>query len=202
MLTLRKLLNGVNLTTCDASLNSNSGCDVTEWSMASYGPLFEASGGGVIAMKWDENSISVCECHLTLYLFNAILYKGYIGSFFRVGVPDDINQGTPNPSAWGAPSATLSNTSCNIEQYFVNHSIVFGKCNLFSILFISNYPPSPDITFCGMYLIFEWWLFLFDDLTYRWLGWSVLCYIRMPRDMPWETHGWSKLCGKTKKNTF
>jgi hypothetical protein len=44
-------------------VNENSGCDVTEWSVASYGPLFEASGGGVIAMKWDENGISVSERH-------------------------------------------------------------------------------------------------------------------------------------------
>ena len=62
-LTFRKQLNGANLTSCDAALNSNSGCDVTEWSRASYGPLFDQSGGGVIAMKWDENGISVCERH-------------------------------------------------------------------------------------------------------------------------------------------
>ena len=62
-LTFRKQLNGVNLTSCNADLNSNSGCDVTEWSRASYGPLFDQSGGGVLAMKWDENGISVCELH-------------------------------------------------------------------------------------------------------------------------------------------
>ena len=56
------------------------------------------------------------------------------GSFFRAAVPDDVTQGSPNPSLWGIPSATLSNTSCNIEQYFVNHSIVFGKCDLFSYI--------------------------------------------------------------------
>lgn len=63
---------------------------------------------------------------------NAIFLKqGCVGSFFRAAVPEDITQGSPNPSLWGAPSATLANTSCNIEQYFVNHSIVFGKCSLF-----------------------------------------------------------------------
>jgi hypothetical protein len=92
-------LNEMNLTNCDATLNSNSGCDVTEWSRASYGPLFEQSGGGVIAMKWDENGIS-------------------IWSFFRAAVPDDIGQGSPDPSSWGLPSATLANASCNIEQFF------------------------------------------------------------------------------------
>ena len=104
--------------------------------MASYGPLFDQSGGGVIAMKWDENGISICERHLRIFFFGAFLKQGCIGSFFRAAVPDDINQGSPNPSLWGAPSATLSNTSCNIEQYFVNHSIVFGMYILFSYNFI------------------------------------------------------------------
>jgi hypothetical protein len=46
---------------CNALLNSNSGCGVTEWSRASYGASFDAQGGGVFAMKWDENGIAVCE---------------------------------------------------------------------------------------------------------------------------------------------
>ncbi|KAF9533566.1 family 16 glycosyl hydrolase [Crepidotus variabilis] len=104
--------NGTNNTDCYAELDSNSGCAVTEWSTASYGPYFEAQGGGVIAMKWDENSISVW-------------------SFYRAAIPLDITAGTPNPSTWGPPSATLLNATCNIDQYFANHSIVF------------------DITFCG-----------------------------------------------------
>jgi hypothetical protein len=37
------------------------GCGVTEWSRASYGPTFDAQGGGVFAMKWDQDGISVCE---------------------------------------------------------------------------------------------------------------------------------------------
>ncbi|KAF9484359.1 glycoside hydrolase family 16 protein [Pholiota conissans] len=104
--------NGVNNTNCDANLNQNSGCAVTEWSRASYGPFFEAQGGGILAMKWDENDISVW-------------------SFFRAAIPTDVTQGTPNPSLWGPPSATLRNTTCDIENNFINHTIVF------------------DITFCG-----------------------------------------------------
>ena len=68
-----------------------------------------------------------------IYLFQCnFLKQGRIGSFFRAAVPDDIDQGSPNPSLWGAPSATLSNSSCDIEKFFLNHSVVFGKCNLFS----------------------------------------------------------------------
>ena len=54
-------LSDVNRTNCDTSARDNAGCDVAEWSRASYGPFFEAQGGGVLAMKWDENDISVCE---------------------------------------------------------------------------------------------------------------------------------------------
>ncbi|PPQ67675.1 hypothetical protein CVT25_012703 [Psilocybe cyanescens] len=95
-----------NSTNCDANANSNSGCDVVEWSRASYGTFFESQGGGILAMKWDENDISVW-------------------SFFRAAIPNDVTAGTPNPSLWGPPSAMLMSTMCNIPKYFVNHSIVF-----------------------------------------------------------------------------
>ncbi|KAF4615089.1 hypothetical protein D9613_003286 [Agrocybe pediades] len=95
-----------NRTNCDASARQNSGCDVVEWSQASYGPFFEQQGGGVLAMKWDENDISVW-------------------SFFRAAVPTDITAGTPNPSTWGLPSARLMNTMCDIPNFFANHTIVF-----------------------------------------------------------------------------
>ncbi|KAF9555563.1 hypothetical protein CPC08DRAFT_695392 [Agrocybe pediades] len=95
-----------NHTDCDANKNSNSGCNVIEMSRASYGPYFESQGGGILAMKWDENDIS-------------------IWSFYRAAIPTDITAGTPNPSLWGLPSAKLMNTMCNIPKFFANHSIVF-----------------------------------------------------------------------------
>ncbi|EEB87515.1 hypothetical protein MPER_15111 [Moniliophthora perniciosa FA553] len=69
-------------------INSNAGCGITEWSRASYGPLFDQQGGGVFAMKWDEVGISVW-------------------SFFRAAVPQDIVANAPNLSIWGKPSALL-----------------------------------------------------------------------------------------------
>ncbi|KAH9475198.1 putative glycosidase C21B10.07 [Psilocybe cubensis] len=96
----------VGNTDCVANETVNIGCDVVEWSRASYGPFFESQGGGVLAMKWDENDISVW-------------------SFFRAAIPADITAGTPNPSLWGVPSAMLRNTMCDIPKYFANHSIVF-----------------------------------------------------------------------------
>lgn len=50
-----------------------------------------------------------------------------LGSFFRAAIPQDILDGTPTPSAWGVPSATLLNSSsCDIPSYFQSHRIVFG----------------------------------------------------------------------------
>ncbi|KAF5374757.1 hypothetical protein D9758_000273 [Tetrapyrgos nigripes] len=90
----------------DDNFNSNSGCAITEWSRSSYGPDFDRQGGGVFAMKWDENGIAVW-------------------SFFRAAVPQDINEGSPTPATWPQPSAVLSPAGCNITQYFANHSIIF-----------------------------------------------------------------------------
>ena len=60
-LTFAQQSNGENNTNCDGTVNSNAGCAIAEWSRASYGPYFDAQGGGVFAMKWDENGIAVCE---------------------------------------------------------------------------------------------------------------------------------------------
>lgn len=104
--------NGVDNLQCNALINNNAGCGITEWSRASYGPYFDSQGGGVFAMKWDNNGIAAW-------------------SFYRAAIPENIAQGLPDPSTWGEPVAALAPTSCNISQFFANHSIVF------------------DITFCG-----------------------------------------------------
>jgi len=98
--------NGVNDTDCNGLINNNAGCAVVEWSRASYGPYFDAQGGGVFAMKWDENGIAVW-------------------SFYRAAVPQDIVQGIPDPSNWGQPVAELWPQGCNPLTYFANHSIIF-----------------------------------------------------------------------------
>ncbi|KIY52758.1 glycoside hydrolase family 16 protein [Fistulina hepatica ATCC 64428] len=98
---------GKNNTDCDGDANDNSGCGVTEWSRASYGPYFDAQGGGVFAMKWDVNGIA-------------------IWSFYRAAIPQDIKDGIPAPSTWGTPVAQLDPAYCNPIEYFVNHSIIFG----------------------------------------------------------------------------
>lgn len=98
--------NAQNQSDCNALLNNNAGCAITEWSRASYGPYFDAQGGGVFAMKWDENGIAVW-------------------SFYRAAVPQDITNGIPDTANWGSPVAELWPQGCDPLQYFANHSIVF-----------------------------------------------------------------------------
>ncbi|KAJ8515813.1 hypothetical protein ONZ45_g6804 [Pleurotus djamor] len=93
---------------CDGTLNGNPGCGITEWSRASYGPLFDAQGGGVYAMKWDEFGIAVW-------------------SFYRAAIPQDIIDGSPRPSGWGPPVAALDPAGCNITQHFANHAVIFSN---------------------------------------------------------------------------
>lgn len=82
------------------------GCGVIEWSQASYGPTFDAQGGGIFAMKWDQDGISVW-------------------NFYRVAIPQDILEGIPNPANWPNPTATLEPAGCDPLTFFVNHSIIF-----------------------------------------------------------------------------
>lgn len=47
-------------TDCDGNINDNAGCGITDWSKVSYGETFDAQGGGIYAMLWDETGIAVC----------------------------------------------------------------------------------------------------------------------------------------------
>ncbi|KAI0338722.1 glycoside hydrolase family 16 protein [Trametopsis cervina] len=91
---------------CDGTLPGNPGCAVLEASRASYGPTFDAAGGGTFAMQWDAQGIRVW-------------------SFYRALVPLDVQAGEPRPETWGTPTAWLSPDGCNIFENFINHTIVF-----------------------------------------------------------------------------
>ncbi|KAJ7071006.1 glycoside hydrolase family 16 protein [Mycena amicta] len=67
---------------------------------------FEAQGGGIFAMKWDDTGIA--------------------GHFVdRSAIPGDIKAGSPNPANWGTPVASLAPETCDPLTFFVNHSIIF-----------------------------------------------------------------------------
>ena len=88
----------------------NNGCSITATNTQGYGAGFNAIGGGVYAMQWESSGI-------------------YVWFFPRNAIPSDVTSGSPNPSGWGLPTAKFE--GCNVDQYFMNHNIVF------------------DTTFCG-----------------------------------------------------
>ncbi|KIM28269.1 glycoside hydrolase family 16 protein [Serendipita vermifera MAFF 305830] len=96
----------VGSTTCDHDYMSNTGCGIVDPSIASFGEMFNAKGGGVYAMKWDSYSIDVW-------------------FFYRTAIPNDILTGLPNPGTWPLPSASLSGLGCPIDTYFRNHMLIF-----------------------------------------------------------------------------
>lgn len=93
-------------TICDSNYMSNTGCNIVDPSVASFGPVFNEKGGGVFAMKWDDKSIDVW-------------------FFYRAAIPDNIIQGLPDPTTWPTPSASLSSQGCPIDQFFRNHMFIF-----------------------------------------------------------------------------
>ena len=52
------------------------------------------------------------------------------GSFYRALVPEDIQNGGPEPDNWGVPVAFLDPSGCDPITNFVNHSIVFGEFSM------------------------------------------------------------------------
>ncbi|KKK12876.1 hypothetical protein P175DRAFT_0431004 [Aspergillus ochraceoroseus IBT 24754] len=90
---------------------SNAGCGMEAPTANSYGAGFNNIGGGVYATEWTSDAIS-------------------IWFFPRSSIPADISAGTPDPSAWGTPTARFAG-SCNIDSHFGDMQIIF------------------DITFCG-----------------------------------------------------
>lgn len=73
----------------------------------SYGDAFNAVGGGVYAMQWDEKHIRVWH-------------------FARGQVPEDIAAKQPQPDKWGLPEAVFGGKSCDVDDYFKDMNIVIN----------------------------------------------------------------------------
>lgn len=83
----------------------SDGCGNT-MTKGSYGPTFNAAGGGVYA-TWLESDA------LKLYWWK------------RSDIPADITSGNPDPTKWGTPASQFtSGSNCNIGKYFKDLTIV------------------------------------------------------------------------------
>ncbi|KAK3297013.1 concanavalin A-like lectin/glucanase domain-containing protein [Chaetomium fimeti] len=93
---------------CHNATNFNTGCTVTG-PPATYGPEFNAAGGGVVALEWRDEGIRV-------WVFSRDAGGRAVTSLPAEGMPD--------PSVWGPPLADYPATNCDMGSHFRNQSIV------------------------------------------------------------------------------
>ncbi|KAG8693297.1 hypothetical protein FRC08_009213, partial [Ceratobasidium sp. 394] len=95
---------------CNAAVNYNTGCAFLDTDTTSYGAGLNAAGGGVFAMLWADDAISVW-------------------FFPRASVPSDLQglknktsaNGLADPSSWGVPKARWASTACSTSKFFKDH---------------------------------------------------------------------------------
>jgi len=146
---------GTTLTTnCNANVNSNSGCGVQDPDSRSYGPTFNANGGGWYAVERTNSFIQL-----------------WFWSRAQSGIPSDVTSGASsvNTGNWGTPVAYFPSTSCPISSMFGPHNIVFdltfcgdwaGASNVYAasgcpstcVDYVNNNPSA----FVNAYFQFNW----------------------------------------------
>ncbi|KAJ7891683.1 glycoside hydrolase family 16 protein [Mycena olivaceomarginata] len=94
---------------CDVSVSF--GCSVNVGQAPSYGPTFNADGGGWYAIERTNSFINI-----------------WFWSRNAANVPADVSAGgtTVDTSDWGIPVANFPNTTCNIPQFFDAHNIIIN----------------------------------------------------------------------------
>nr|BAC67687.1 putative laminarinase [Phanerodontia chrysosporium] len=96
---------------CDVNTDGNTGCGVQAPTANSYGPSFNANGGGWYAMERTNSFIKVW------------FFPRNAGN-----VPNDIASGpaTINTDNWGTPTAFFPNTNCDIGSHFDANNIIIN----------------------------------------------------------------------------
>ncbi|KIY67871.1 glycoside hydrolase family 16 protein [Cylindrobasidium torrendii FP15055 ss-10] len=115
---------------CDWTINGNAGCGVEIRNPASYGPPFNAAGGGWYAFERTTAFIKV-----------------WFWSRNDASVPAEVRAGsaTVNTDSWGTPVAYFGNTLCDIPRFFGNHRIIINLtfCGDWAGSVYGNYPACP-----------------------------------------------------------
>ena len=96
---------------CDVNATGNSGCGVTSNDASSYGPTFNAAGGGFYAMERSERGVKV-----------------WFWPRHAKHIPHDIRTGAyeVNTDHWGTPIADFPSTDCDMDSHFGPHNIVIN----------------------------------------------------------------------------
>ncbi|KAL0946423.1 hypothetical protein HGRIS_012646 [Hohenbuehelia grisea] len=98
---------------CDGDATGGAGCGVHVADDRSYGPAFNANGGGWYAVERTNEAIKV-----------------FFWPRDDPTVPSEVSGATTSSQihteTWGTPSAAFPNTSCNIEEHFDEHNIIIN----------------------------------------------------------------------------
>ncbi|KDQ52661.1 glycoside hydrolase family 16 protein [Jaapia argillacea MUCL 33604] len=97
---------------CDTTVNGNAGCGVKAPTTNSYGPTFNANGGGWYAME-----------RTTTYI------KVWFWPRNSASVPSDVKtsgSASVNTGNWGTPTAYFPNTDCNLASHFGANNIIIN----------------------------------------------------------------------------
>ncbi|KAF7297132.1 Glycoside hydrolase family 16 protein [Mycena indigotica] len=96
---------------CNTAINGNTGCGVRAPTANSYGPSFNAGGGGWYAIERTTTFINV-----------------WFWPRGATNVPADVRSGgtSVNTAGWGTPTANFPNTSCNFPQFFSANNIIIN----------------------------------------------------------------------------
>ncbi|KAF8217156.1 glycoside hydrolase family 16 protein [Mycena galopus ATCC 62051] len=96
---------------CDTSVNGNAGCGVTVGQAPSFGPTFNADGGGWYAIERTNTFINV-----------------WFWSRKDASVPANVAAGgsSVDTSTWGTPVANFPNTDCNFAELFDANNIIIN----------------------------------------------------------------------------
>ncbi len=104
-MSVRRKETGTVLTdNCYNGTNNNAGCGV-QGDSSTFGPSFNAAGGGIVAMELRSAGIRVWQ-------------------FGRSSIPSDLTAQKPDPSSWPQALADFPSTSCDIGSHFRNMSII------------------------------------------------------------------------------
>ncbi|KAK4238734.1 glycoside hydrolase [Achaetomium macrosporum] len=99
---------------CNNATNSNTGCTVSSGVPATYGPDFNAAGGGIVALEWRNEGIRV-------WVFGR--NSGGQGLTALPAAGETTLQG-PDTNTWGPPLADFPSTNCDVARHFRNQSII------------------------------------------------------------------------------
>ncbi|KAH9475563.1 putative glycosidase C21B10.07 [Psilocybe cubensis] len=96
---------------CDWLVNYNTGCTVKMSGPNTYGPSFNANGGGWFVTERTGDHISV-----------------WFWQRNDPKVPFDVKYGSPitTPRTWGKPQAFFPNTNCDFKKFFAPHHIIIN----------------------------------------------------------------------------